>query len=323
MNNSINRQSLFSLIAMFAALFFSGCAPTEDSEPASESAATSESEAAIASQPASASEPASDGQPGLSLGIASIPNLRDLGGYETSDGRTVRRGLLYRSNQLSGISPEDMQKLAMLELKGAYDLRTATEREIRPEELPPGVDYIVVDVLADSPAAGPAQLEKLMADPAVANVELGGGKVEASFQDSYREFVSLPSAQREFGKMFVALGDGQNLPALFHCTTGKDRTGWAAAAFMTLLGVPRETVYEDYLRSNDYILPAYQGAIDAFVQAGGEEEIPKAILGVKKEYLDAAFNEMESTYGSIEQYFADALGIDSAQQQAMRDRYLE
>ena len=193
----------------------------------------------------------------------------------------------------------------------------------RPEELPDGVDYVVVDVLADSPQAGPAQLEKLMADPQVANAELGGGKVEAGFEASYREFVSLPSAQREFGNMFLALGDETELPALFHCTTGKDRTGWAAAAFLTLMGVPRETVYEDYLRSNDYILPAYQEVIDGFVAAGGDAEIPRAILGVKKEYLDAAFDEMETEYGSIEQYFSKALGIGSDRQQAMRDMYLK
>ena len=162
-----------------------------------------------------------------------------------------------------------------------------------------------------------------MADPKVANVELGDGKVEAAFQDSYREFISLPSAQREFGKMFVALGNMQEVPALFHCTTGKDRTGWAAAAFLTLMGVPKETVYQDHLRSNDYILPAYQEATDGFVAAGGEAEIPKAILGVKKEYLDAAFDQMESEYGSIDQYFSDALGIDANQQQAMRNMYLK
>jgi len=285
-------------IAFCVALLLASCAPTGDGDSATGT------------------------QPGQSLGIASIPNLRDLGGYETSDGKSIKRGLVYRSNQLSGISPEDMQNLAALGLQGSYDLRTTEEREARPEELPPGVNYIVVDVLEDSPGAGPAQLEKLMGDPKAANVELGGGQVEAGFQESYREFVSLSSAQREFGKIFVALGNRQDVPALFHCTTGKDRTGWAAAAFLTLLGVPKESVYGDYLRSNDYILPAYQEVIDGFVAAGGDVEIPKAIFGVKKEYLDAAFDEMENEYGSIEQYFSKALGIDAEQQQALRSMYL-
>jgi len=268
------------------------------------------------------SSPSTNIKPGESLGITSVPNLRDLGGYETSDGRVVARGLVYRANQLSGISPDDMEKIGALKLKNAYDLRTAEERNKRPDELPPGVNHVVLDVLADSPQAGPAQLEKLMTDPKAANVQLGGGKVEAGFRKSYREFVSLPSAQREFRKLFLALGDKQQLPAVFHCTTGKDRTGWAAAALLTLLGVPKDTVLQDYLRSNDYILTAYQKVIDGFVAAGGEKEIPEAILGVKTEYLDAAFDEMQMKYGTIEKYFSNGLGIDAAQQKALKDLYL-
>lgn len=269
------------------------------------------------------SAPAASVPAGQSLGIASVPNLRDLGGYSTGDGKRTASGLVYRSNQLSGIAPADMDKLARLGLKNAFDLRTAEERNKRPEELPPGVNYVVLDVLADSPQAGPAQLESLMADPKAANAALGGGKVTAAFQASYREFVSLPSARRVFKKLFLSLGDEKQLPALFHCTTGKDRTGWAAAAFLSLMGVPKAEVYEDYLRSNDYILPAYQKAIDAFVAAGGDAEIPPAILGVKKEYLDAAFDEMEKRYGSIERYFSEGLGITAEEQQAIRRLYLK
>ena len=231
-------------------------------------------------------------------------------------------GIVYRSNQLSGIKPDDMQTLAALNLRNAYDLRTKAERDKRPEELLPGVNYVVLYVLADSPQAGPAMLEKLMEDPKKANAELGGGKVEAGFQASYQEFVSLPSAQREFRNLYLGLGNKDNLPALFHCTTDKDRTGWAAAAFLTLMGVPKDKVYEDYLRSNNYVIPAYKKAIDNFVAGGRGAEIPKAILGVKKEYLDAAFDEMENKYGVIEKYFSEGLGINEAQQQALKTLYL-
>jgi protein-tyrosine phosphatase len=261
-------------------------------------------------------------QVGQSLGVKSVPNLRDLGGYQTTDGATVASGLLYRSNQLHNISPDDMQKLAQLGLKNSFDLRTLAEREIRPDELPPEVSCVWLDVLADAPDAGPAMLEKLMENPKEANAALGGGKAEEGFAASYRQFVSLPSAKLEFRKLFLSLADERELPALFHCTTGKDRTGWAAAALLTLLGVPRETVMEDYLRSNDNILPAYKKVIDGFVAAGGEERIPLAILGVKKEYLDAAFDEMESEYGTIEKYFSEGLRIDADRQQAIRELYL-
>ena len=161
-----------------------------------------------------------------------------------------------------------------------------------------------------------------MQDPKEANATLGGGKVEELFRGSYREFVSLPSAKAEFRDLFLGLGDEEKLPALFHCTTGKDRTGWAAAVLLTLLGVPKDVVMEDYLRSNDYIIPMNQKIIDGFVAAGGEESIPLAILGVKKEYLDEAFDEMETQYGTIEKYFSEGLGIDANQQQALRDLYI-
>src|SRR5512136_2799389 len=107
--------------------------------------------------------------PGQSLGIASVPNLRDLGGYGTTDGKVVASGMVYRSNQLAGIPPADMERIAALRLVNAFDLRTAEERARRPDELPPGVHHVVLDVLADSSQAGPAQLEKLMADPGKAN----------------------------------------------------------------------------------------------------------------------------------------------------------
>ena len=161
-----------------------------------------------------------------------------------------------------------------------------------------------------------------MQNPKQANVSSGGGKIEANFEESYRQFVSLPSAKTAFRELFVALGDRSKLPALFQCTTGKDRTGWAAAALLTLLGAPKETVMEDYLRSNDYILPLYAKEIDALVAGGGQPSIPQAIFGVKVEYLVASFDEMQTKYGTIENYFSEALGIDITAQQALRDLFL-
>lgn len=112
------------------------------------------------------------------------------------------------------------------------------------------------------------------------------------------------------------------MPALFHCTTGKDRAGWAAAALLTLLRVPEQQVYEDYLRSNEYILPPYQKFIGQFVAGGGEPSIPQDLLGVKAAYLKVSFDEMHAKYGTVEAYFADGLGIDDAGQQRLRDRFL-
>jgi len=261
-------------------------------------------------------------EPGQSLGIASVPNLRDLGGYETNDGATVVHGLVYRSNQLAAISPEDMEKIAKLGLKNDYDLRTEGERMPLPDELPPGVNNVWLDVLKDASGSAPTDLLALLQNPKEGNKALGGGKIEAIFVKSYRDFVSLPSAKTAYHELFTSLADQNKLPALFHCTTGKDRTGWAAAALLTLLDVPRETVMKDYLRSNDYILPLYKKVIDAFVDGGGEPSIPQAIFGVKVEYLEASFDEMQTKYGTIENYFSEGLGIDATTQNILRDLYL-
>jgi protein-tyrosine phosphatase len=269
-----------------------------------------------------AQQAASFGPPGTSLGIASVPNLRDVGGYKTGDSFVVRYGVAYRSNQLDPISAADMAKIAALGLKNDFDLRTEAERTARPDQLPPGVDNIWLNVLADVKGDNAAELQGLIAKPKEANEVLGGGKAEALFIKVYGEFITLPSANAAYRQLFVALATPSDVPALFHCTTGKDRTGWAAAALLTLLGVPEQQVYADYLRSNEYILPAYQKFIDQFVAAGGEASIPQDLLGVKTAYLKASFDEMHAKYGTIEAYFADGLGIDAAAQQRLRDRFL-
>jgi protein-tyrosine phosphatase len=260
--------------------------------------------------------------PGTRLAIPSIPNLRDVGGYTTQDGSVVQRGVAYRSNQLNPIAPDDMKKLAALGLKNDFDLRAAGEREAKPDQLPAGVKNVWLNVLADAKDTKPAEVEEMLHAPKAANETLGNGKGAAKFIDAYRQFVTLPSAKAAFRQLFIELGDKDQLPALFHCTTGKDRSGWATAALLTLLGVPEEKVYEDYLRSNEYILPAYKQAIDGFVAEGGDPSIPQELLGVKTEYLQSAFAEVKAQYGSIEGYFEKGLGIDKAGQKQLRDRFL-
>lgn len=257
--------------------------------------------------------------PGAALGITSIPNLRDLGGYKAKDGAVIQYGMLYRSNQLKGIGTEDMKKLAALKLKYDYDLRTAREQKYKPDELPTGVQLVSLDVLADETDAVPVMLDELLRDPKRVSKATGGGtaEAEATMKEMYRELVSLESAKDAYGKLFKALSKTDGSPALFHCSSGKDRTGWAAAALLTLLGIPKEDVIKDFLRSNEYLLPIYKKQIDDFVAAGGQRGIPTAIYGVKGEYLEAAFDEVKKKYGSMEKYFSEGLGLDAATQQAL------
>ncbi len=255
--------------------------------------------------------------------VPSVPNLRDMGGPVTQENKRVQTGLLYRSEHVSQVNEEDMPAFQKLGLKKIYDLRTVDERAAQPDRVPAGVQYVVEDVLADAKGAAPAQLLQLLGDPAKANATLGNGAVAQMFVKGYVDIVSLPSARRSYAHMFTELADPATLPALFHCTTGKDRTGWAAAALLTLCGVSHEDVVQDYLRSNDNILPEYQPIIDKYVASGVEEDLLLSILGVRQEYLEASFQEMRDQFGAIEEYFALGSDIGAAGQAALCARFLE
>jgi len=257
---------------------------------------------------------------------ADIVNLRDLGGHRTRSGEVVRRGLAFRSADLAGLAPgEARAALAHLGIRTVYDLRTTPERKVQPErpKLPGDTRYVIADVMRDSPAGSPAHLFRLIANPPAAEAAFGNGRGVAMFEERYREFVTLPSARAAFRRVFVGLGDTRRLPALFHCTTGKDRTGWAAAALLLLLEVPEDAVLGDYLASNAALRGTLGPALDRFEAAGGDRAWLEPLSAVRPTYLEAAFGEMRRGYGSIAGYFAVGLGIDAAGQRRLRARFIE
>ena len=261
-------------------------------------------------------------QPGQGIDIATVPNLRDLGGWPAPGGR-VRSGLLFRSAEFAGLQGDDAAAFAKLGIRSVYDLRTSDERAAQPNVVPPGVEYIIVDVLRDATGAAPAQVVKAMSDPAVAERVLGGGKAVAMFEDGYRQIVGLPSALTGYRQFFTDISQPEHRPAVFHCTTGKDRTGWAAAALLLLLGVAHDDVYADYLLTNEQLVPKLQPQVDQFAAAGGDPDLLTPVIGVQTSYLDAAIDEMHKRFGGIEGYFADGLGLDAPTIEQLRSSYIE
>lgn len=257
--------------------------------------------------------------PGQRIDIPLLPNLRDIGGYATTDGGRVRTGQLYRSTELNHLQGDDLQRFADLGIRTVFDLRTEPERTAEPDVVPDGTEQVVCDVLEDSQGAAPAQLLKVLADPALAEEMLGGGRSVQLFERGYREIVGLPSALRSYRTFFTRIAEDAERPALFHCTTGKDRTGWAAAATLMLLGVSEEDVLFDYELTNRDLLPALKPVFEHFRAAGGDPHLLEPVLGVDAAYMRAALDEMDQRFGSIEGYFADGLGIDADGQQRLRD----
>ena len=256
----------------------------------------------------------------------SILNLRDLGGHRTSSGGTVRRGLAYRSADLASLEPDAARAaLRQLGIRTVYDLRTSAERHINPERdrLPPEGRYVIADVMRDSPAGSPAVLYRLMSDPGAAEAVFGGGRGVAMFEKRYREFVLLPSALAAFRRLYLGLARTDRRPGLFHCTTGKDRTGWAAAALLLLLDIPEDQVRADFMASNDVLRGSLDAWLDRFETDGGDRTWLEPLTQVRPAYLEAALGEVRRAYGSIPGYFALGLGIDAAGQRRLRDAFVE
>lgn len=260
-------------------------------------------------------------RPGSS--IAAVTNMRDLGGWRTREGASVRRGLLYRSAAPGVLQGEAEEYFVSLGIRSVYDLRVEAEREQHPDLIPPGTEYVVVDVLRDMEDAAPAQLLKIASDPKLAEEMLGGGKALPLLEQGYREIVTLPSALAGYKRLFSDLCLEEHCPALFHCTGGKDRTGWAAASMLTLLGVPDEVVMREYLLTNDQLLPASKPIFDRFESMGGDPELLMPVYGVRKEYLQAALDEMRQRFSTIEGYFTEGLGLDADLLRRLRATFVE
>lgn len=263
------------------------------------------------------------GEPGFPIGIASVPNLRDVGGWPTADGGRVRAGQLYRSVDLSRLSDADLDAFHALGIRTIYDLRSTAERDQAPDRVPDGAVYVWLDVLADALRSAPATLTDVLTDPGLATKLLGNGRAVTMFEGAYRQIVSSDSARAAYRTLYLDLADPARRPALVHCLTGKDRTGWAAAALLWLLGVPDELVLADYLLTNAQLLPALQPKFDAFAARGGDPELLMPVFGVRERYLEAARDELRRRYGTINGYFADGLGLTADTVAALRDAFTE
>lgn len=264
---------------------------------------------------------AAKAQPGSR--ITTVPNMRDLGLWSTRGGGRVRPRLLYRSAELSRLSDDKTAALAGFGLRSVYDLRTEEERSRQPDRIPEGVDYTVLDILEGAAHLAPARLLDVLSDPKAADDMLGGGKAVAMFEEAYREVVDLPSALSGYNRFFSAISRRENVPALFHCTTGKDRTGWAAAALLLLLGVADDLVMEEYMLTNEQLLPALEPLFEQFESAGGDRELLIPVVGVRESYLLAALDEMKKRFGTIEGYFTGGLGFEVEALDTLREAFTE
>jgi protein-tyrosine phosphatase len=230
--------------------------------------------------------------------------------------------VLYRS-----AAPTDeaaRESLAALGITTVFDLRTLAERDQRPVLLPGSTQHVVADVLRDSPDSGAANLGSMAADAMRGTAStLTAVDVRAVMISSYRSFPTLPSAvaaTADFLTHLVAEGTG---PSLFHCTAGKDRTGWLAAVTLSAVGVPRDDILADYLASGPELARLLAPVLDAVAAKGRDLSAFAPALGVEEAYLDAAWAAMDDAYGSLTGYLTSGLGLPANYPDQLRSRLLE
>ena len=252
--------------------------------------------------------------------LAHTSNTRDLGGYTTPGGQRVKRGMLYRSDSLAELDQADLDTLASLELVTVVDFRSESERKQAADRLPqqtPPIDYRVVNV--NNPALDVKALGRK-----VYSGELNEAELEALLDRS--SYIDDPQLRESWGGWLRSLAEPGALPQLFHCTAGKDRTGFAAAIVLLSLGVDHDQVMADFLASNDYLAVNIHAGVAKIQQHSVQpldEQLIAQVLGVSPVSLHSAIAAMEARYGSVQGYIEHGLGVDKAMQQRLRELLLE
>ncbi|MBH1965446.1 MAG: tyrosine-protein phosphatase [Comamonadaceae bacterium] len=242
--------------------------------------------------------------PDRSLKLSGASNFRDLGGYAATDGREVKWRRLFRSDHLASLTPQDEQALAALGVVRAFDFRGAGERA--------AVPYNWSGMAQHSLPIEPTVVQR-MKDLIDAGHEITPAETVELMQQTYLAFVHDNAAR--FGSLFEHLLQNDQ-PLVFHCTAGKDRTGFAAALILLALGVPRDVVMQDYLLTNDlYRMPTIN-------TSKTPQEVLNVLWRVQEAFLDAALQAVDADYGGVDAYLSDELGVGTKERARLNELYL-
>ncbi len=228
-------------------------------------------------------------------------NFRDLGGIKTKDNRYVKWGKVFRSDDLYKLTNEDLRYLKNIPIISIVDFRSVAERDSAPDRNPASV--IKNYALSINPG-NLSSIEEIVKLP------------EEGFRNIMTDIncmlVSDSLCVDHYRTFFALLQDEKNIPLMFHCTAGKDRTGMGAALFLYSLGVEESAIFDDYLSSNIYLKDKYAGLVAQYPQM-------KPLMGVSPEYLKSGLDEIKNKYGSIDSYLTKTLDVNL---EKMKELYL-
>lgn len=231
--------------------------------------------------------------------LASIDNFRDVAGtgpgYTGLAGLHVNKGLFYRANAIVP-NEADMATLTSLQLSTVYDLRSDDEAGKKPDVLPAGVTYTHLPI-------GGGDYTTILAD--IKTIE----DSRTYMQDTNRRFVTDATSRAQFGAMLTDMASAPG-PVVFHCTGGKDRTGWASYLLLSLAGVDSQTIMDDYLLTNEYTKDSMAKSLAILHQYFGDVAANMApLVGVEASFLQAGIDQLTADYGTVDRYLTEGLGL--------------
>lgn len=246
-------------------------------------------------------------------------NFRDLGGYPADGGVQVKWGVLYRSGHLAKMKSSDLRRFKQLGIDTIIDFRSDQEREKDPNRLPDSLIFntLSIPILDPSTSSWAAELKTAIQTREYQNFD-PSEKMREWYQelavghvDQYRQFIH-------------GVLNAQGAPVLWHCTAGKDRTGFAAAILLRLLGVSQDIVEKDYLLSAKYA-DQRKALIWMLRLSRGKEaaETVQTFFQVQKEWIEAAFQSIDAHWGNFETYSHEALGLSVSHISQLRDQLLD
>lgn len=241
--------------------------------------------------------------------MEAINNFRDFGGYKTENGTRLRKGLLYRSGDLSKATDADLGHIHSLGVKTICDLRSEGERQREPDRIPEARPFTFFNLpmrpIIEYHGRSLRRLLSLMFGS-----ERRTDYVAVSHQ-AYRDYATryLPQLKA----LFQRISNPENLPVLIHCSAGKDRTGVVTSLIQLVLGVPFDTVMDDYLKTNCNLNAYKEDAFRRLSRLGifgiPWEELYAPLFAARADFLNAAFEQVKEEFGAIDAWFRHGLGF--------------
>ncbi|MGL5437220.1 MAG: tyrosine-protein phosphatase [Lachnospiraceae bacterium] len=244
-------------------------------------------------------------------------NFRDIGGFAAGDKR-VREGLLYRSDALHQLSDRDLIRLQEMGIRTVVDFRSPKEATEHPNRLPDGMHSLMLSPIAGVAAQASASKgddsDRVAAMVRAAETEESKTRFRNnldSMEKHMRTNVTSAEGIKAYGDFLRLLTGAGNIPLVFHCKGGKDRTGWAAALVLSILGADRKDIIEDYMDTAKYNKERNEARMNEYrrlTDNGIVLDFLSSLMQVKEAYLLAAFDEVDKL-GGMEAYVVDSLGL--------------